>query len=235
VRFLSAGIGFTLALSGLAATNLVAGAAPLNISLPAQAPSYNLTLRQDGSETNQTLIHGNGVEFIAPIGFQGGSPSSDDTNLIITAATKLNPSMASFSKLLENDPSIFRAIAFSGSQESNTGAILISCPPFPASLSLEDIEEMTAKFLPSMMPGFKLSEHKIENVGSRQIAMFTLNASDRGVELQESIGLFREGDDIFQVTYVYAKQDSLQAKSIFNQIINTFKATPIATKTTPPI
>jgi hypothetical protein len=235
VRFLTAGIGFTLALSGLVAPNLVAGAEPLNISLPAQAPSYNLTLQQDKSATDRTVVRGNGVEFSAPIGFQGGSPSSDDTNRLIKAVTDLNPSLASFSKLLEKDPSIFRAIAFNTSEQSSPEVILISAPPFPASVPLEDIEAMLTEFLPSMMPGFKLSEHKIVNLGSRQIAMFTVNASDRGVQLQESIGLFREGDDIFQVTYAYAKKDSLQARSIFNQIVNTFKATPIATKTTTPI
>ena len=70
-----------------------------------------------------------------------------------------------------------------------------------------------------------LVDNQILNVGSRQIVRLSLDVNIQGIQLKESIGLFKTGNQIFQVTYVYDNESSPQAMPVFEQIINTFKAT----------
>jgi hypothetical protein len=227
VRFLHSGIGFNLALLGLSATNLTAIASPVTVPLD-RVSSHRLTLiQEDNTTSNLTVIKGNGVEFTAPAGFKGGQPSSADTKEIIAAATKLSPSMASFAKLVDNDPAFIRAMAFNTTQPDRPEVVLITRLPIPATVSMSELEEMMARVLPSMLPeSFKLVEHKVDTVGARQIVRLTVQANIQGATFKESIGLFREGNEIFQVTYVYDGAVARQAQPTFEQIINTFKAVP---------
>jgi hypothetical protein len=248
VRFLYSGIGFNLALLGMSATNLAAIASPATLppvgvgdSLPlgtasafAEAsplenrvvPSHQLTLLQDSRSTgNLTVIKGNGVEFTVPAGFKGGKPTSEETKAIIAAATELSPTMASFAKLVDGDPSFIRAMALNTTKPELPEVVLITRLPIPATVTMSELEATMAKVLPSMLPdSFKLVEHKLERVGSRQIVKLTVTADIQGATLKESIGLFREGNEVFQVTYVYSGASARQAQPTFEQIINTFKA-----------
>jgi hypothetical protein len=224
VRFLSSAIGFNLALLGLSATNLTAIASPA--TLPVDRVPQQLALTQNtGSNRELTVIKGNGIEFSVPAGFKGGQPSSAETQAIISAATKLSPSMASFAKLVDSDPAFIRAMAFNTTVPERPEVVLITRLPIPATISMSELEEMMAKVLPSMLPeSFKLVEHKLDKVGAREIVKLTVNASVQGATFKESIGLFREGNEIFQVTYVYDSASQRQAQPTFEQIISTFKA-----------
>jgi hypothetical protein len=216
VRFLYSGIGFYIAFQGLTA----AVAAPQSLPPTAQTPS-TLALLQ-----GKTVIQGNGVEFTVPSGFEGGVPSDAQTKAIATEATKMFPSMAAFGDLLKSDPNILRAIAINTTRADNPEIVMISRLPVPATVSLKEIEQMMSQMLPSMLPPeFKLVNSKITNVGARSIVLLTVDANVQGSKFRESIGLFREGDEIFQVTYVYANANSRQAMPIFRQMIGSFKAT----------
>ena len=175
---------------------------------------------------NLTIIRGNGVEFALPAGFKGGSPSSAETRATIAKTARMFPSMASLMQALDSDPAVIRAIATSTDPQKSPGMVIVTRLPIPASVSLEDLQAMMSKAIPSMLPPeFKLVETKIQNVGSRQIVKMGIDVDIQGSKLQESIGLFREGNEIFQVTYIYATENSPRAISVFTQIINTFKAT----------
>jgi hypothetical protein len=85
---------------------------------------------------------------------------------------------------------------------------------------------MMAKAFPSLLPPeFKLTEHKVDTVGSRQVARLLVTADIQGIKLQELVGLFVEGNEVFQVTYAYSEADSKQANRTFKQVVNSFKAT----------
>ena len=229
MRFLHSGIGFNLALCGLAVTNLAAIATPSPVTAVVH-PHANLAMWQGNSST---LIKGTGVEFTVPNGFQGGPPSSDDTKAITTEAAKMFPSMASFVKLLDTDPTFLRAVAIN-SAKKDPEIVLITRLPVPGNVPIEELHDMMAKILPSMLPPeFKLVDHKVDNVGARQIVRLTVDVNVQGAKFKESIGLFREGDEVFQVTYVYASENSQQALPIFDGIVTSFKAIP-TDPTTPP-
>jgi hypothetical protein len=74
-------------------------------------------------------------------------------------------------------------------------------------------------------PEFKLVDNKIVKVGSRQIVQMKVDINIKGTKIQELVGLFREGNEVFQVTYVYANKSPRQANLVFQQAINTFKVT----------
>jgi hypothetical protein len=229
VRFLYSGIGFNIALCGLAVTNLAAMAAPSPVPAVTLS-SASLAVLQDNS---QTTIEGTGVEFTVPNGFQGGPPSSSDTKAITTEAAKMFPSMASFVKMLDSDPTFLRAIAIN-SAKKDPEIVLITRLPVPGNVPIEELHDMMAKILPSMLPPeFKLVDHKVDNVGARQIVRLTVDVNVQGAKFKESIGLFREGNEVFQVTYVYANENIQQALPIFDGIITSFKAIP-TNPTTPP-
>jgi hypothetical protein len=230
VRVLYSGIGFNLALCGLAMTNFAASAAPAAVTMSPQSPS---ALAMSQSSTN-TIIKGTGVEFAVPNGFKGGPPSSSDTKAITDSAAKMFPSMASFVKLLDTDPTFLRAIAINTAQK-DPEIVLITRLPVPAEVSLDELHDMMAKILPSMLPPeFKLVEHKIENIGTREIVRLTVDADIQGSKFKESIGLFREGNEVFQVTYVYANENLQQALPIFEGIVTSFKAQPTTPAATTP-
>lgn len=212
---------FNIALFGLATSNLTANATPQSFANVDQTSNHNLTLLQRESDT---IIKGNGVEFVVPAGFKGGSPSDAQVRQITREAVKIAPSMAPFVKILDSDPSILRALAISTG--SNPEVIIISRLPLPGKVSIVEIEAMMAKAFPSLLPPeFKLTEHKVDTVGSRQIARLLVTADIQGVKAQELVGLFVEGNEVFQVTYAYAAADSKQANRNFNQVVNSFKAT----------
>ena len=225
MRFLYSGIGFNIALCGLAITNLAASAAPATVKIGSQSPS---AIAVSQGSTN-TIIKGTGVEFAVPSGFQGGPPSSTDTKTITDSAAKMFPSMASFVKLLDTDPTFLRAIAINTAQK-DPEIVLITRLPVPAEVPLNELHDMMAKILPSMLPPeFKLVDSKIDNIGTRQIVRLTVDANIQGSKFKESIGLFREGNEVFQVTYVYANENLQQAMPIFEGIVTSFKAQPTAT------
>ena len=218
MRFLYSGI-VNIALLGLSTVNLSAIAAtPPAASV--RVPTIDRIALYDSS-----TIKGNGVEFKLPAGFTGGSPSNAQTRATIAQTAKMFPSMASIMQVLESDPSIVRAIATSTDSQVPS-MVLVTRLPIPASVSLAEIQEMMAKFMPSMLPPeFTLVDNQILNVGSRQIVRLSIDVNIQGIQLKESIGLFKTGNQIFQVTYVYDNESSPQAMPVFEQIINTFKAT----------
>lgn len=226
MRFLYSGIGFNLVLLGLTATTLTTVAAPV----PASSFTHAPTARLAQHESDFTVIKGNGVEFTLPAGFTGGSPSNRDTKAMVRATARAIPSMASFVQVLDNDPAMLRAIAMSTNPQQSPSMVLVTRLSIPAHVSLADIQAMMAKFMPSVLPPeFKLVKNNIVNLGSRQIVQMGIDVNVRDVKLQESIGLFKEGNDIYQVTYVYATENARQASSVFKQTIDTFKVTPPAT------
>ncbi len=214
-------IFFNITLSGLATGNLAVNATPQPVTNIGQSFDRHLTLLQRESNT---VIKGNGVQFSVPAGFRGGSPSDEDVKQITTEAVKIAPSMASFVKILDSNPSILRALAISTGDKPEV--IMISRLPLLGKSSIVEIEAIMAKFFPSMLPpGFKLTEHKVDTVGSRQVARLLVDADVQGLKLQELVGLFIEGDEIFQVTYAYLPEDTKQANTIFKQVVNSFKVT----------
>ncbi|WP_309743075.1 MULTISPECIES: hypothetical protein [unclassified Chamaesiphon] len=231
MRFLYSGIGFNIALCGLAITNLAASAAPAPVTIGGSRSPSTMALSQ--SSTN-TIIKGTGVEFAVPSGFQGGPPSSTDTKTITDSAAKMFPSIASFVKLLDADPTFLRAIAINTAQK-DPEVVLITRLPVPADVSIDALHDMMAKTLPSMLPPeFKLIDSKIDNIGTRQIVRLTIDADIQGSKFKESIGLFREGNEVFQVTYVYANENLQQAIPIFEGIVTSFKAQPTTPAATTP-
>jgi hypothetical protein len=229
VRFLRFGLGLNIALLSLTVTNL---------SAVATTPPTVKTDRVDQIESthiagkNQTVIQGNGVRFSLPSGFQGGSPTSAQTKTLIAETVSKFPSMASFAKILDSDPTIIRAIA-TNPEAANPSIVLISRLPVPATTTLKDLQSTMAATMPAMLPPeFKLVDNRVTTVGSRQIVKMTVDINMNGLKIRESIGLFKEGKDTFQVTYVYSNDNSAQAMLVFAQIMNTFKAIPATTSPT---
>ncbi len=222
MRFQNLGLGLTMGLLGLHATNVAIAATPVTAPV-IQTHSVDRIALDNSTHT----IRGNGVEFKVPAGFKGGSPSSAQTKAALAETTKLFPSMASSIEAFYSNPTTIRAIAMNAdSQQSATSMVLVTCLPIPASVSLADIQETVVKVIPSMLPPeFKLVDTQLLNIGSRQIVRLDIDATIQGVQLKESIGFFKAGDRIFQVTYVYTNENTEQAMSIFNQVISTFKAT----------
>jgi hypothetical protein len=224
MRFSKSAIFFNIALCGLATGNLAANATPQSVSNVDQASNHNLALLQRGSES---VIKGTGIEFTVPAGFKGGSPSDDEVRKITTEAVKIAPSVAPFVKILDSNPSILRALAISTG--SNPEVIIVSRLPLPGKVSIVEMEAIMAKVFPSLLPPeFKLTEHKVDTVGSRQVARLLVTADIQGIKLQELVGMFIEGNEIFQVTYAYSAADFKQANTIFKQVINSFKVTSVS-------
>jgi hypothetical protein len=232
VRFLYTGIGFNIALLGLNLGNLAAVA-----TTPTVAPASESRIAQISStKSDRTIIRGNGVEFALPAGFEGGSPTSDFTKAMVAATAKKMPSMVSFVQVLDSDPTILRAIAMNANTSQDPSVVLVSRLPIPANVSLADLRDAMSTAMPTILPPeFKLVANKIANVGSRQIVQMEIDVNFQGAHIKESIGLFKEGNEIFQVTYVYASKNTQLAIPIFEQIISTFKATVTKPAQTPVI
>jgi hypothetical protein len=221
VRFLRPRLSFVLLILGL---NAVGSVAPVMAApIPPATKDKSIALTQN----DRAVIRGNGVEFTMPAGFVGGSPSSQQTKAAISAAAKAFPSMASFVQIIDNDPSILRAIATNTSAPDNPSVALVTRLPVPADVSLASIQQMMATSMPAMLPPqFKLVENNLRNLGTRQIVQLGIDIDYQGVKLKQTIGLFKEGDEVYQVTYVYAPETAPQATTIFQQILSTFKVVP---------
>jgi hypothetical protein len=223
VRLLHSGIGFNLALLGLSATvNPAAIAATPTADSTANTPSLSWVATQ---KSDRTTIKGNGIEITLPAGFQGGSPSSAETKAIISAASKKFPSMASFMKVLESDPDTLRAIA-TNTSSGNPSVVLVSRLPLPAGTTLEQIQAAMKQSIASMLPPeFKVIDNRIITIGGRKVVKISIDADIDGVTIKEAVGLFRDGKNVFQVTYVYPSGNAKQAIAGFNNAIVSFKST----------
>lgn len=221
MRFLRPRLGFQIALLGI---SVATAAAPVMAeAVPPTTAVRSIALYQ----SDRTVIRGNGVEFTMPAGFQGGSPSSQQTKAAIFAAAKAFPSIASFVQIMDNDPSILRAIATNTNTPGNPSAALVTRLPIPSDVSLESLQQMMARSMPAMLPPeFKLVDNQLRSVGSRQIVQLGIDIDYQGVKLQQTIGLFKAGNEVYQVTYVYSPETASQATTIFQQMLSTFKVIP---------
>lgn len=230
MRLIQSGIIFTIGLCVFNSIDLTAVATQLPDRLVSQAPSSSLAIqgtKELASTNTQMVIEGNGVKFTVPAGFKGGVPDGAEIKEFITEAAKMMPSLGSMIQLIGNNPEFFRAIAIKINPQGDTDLFLVNQLPIPANVTLEEIREAMSKAIPSMLPPeFKLVSSKVTNVGSRQIVQLTVDINIQGMKMKESIGLFKQGDEIFQVTHVYLQKDSQRSASIFEQVINTFQVTP---------
>jgi hypothetical protein len=223
MRFLSALTGFNIALFSLNIGNWTAVAASVPVEPHTQMPGIN---RLAIHKSKQTVIKGNGMEFSLPIGFKGGAASGDLVKTMVDAVASEMPSMLPFMAALEKDPSIFRAFAIDINSQQNPSLFLVNILPVPANMSLEELRSGMSQAMSSALPPeFKLVDNKIVKVGSRQIVQMKVDVNIKGTQIRELVGLFREGNEVFQVTYVYFNKSPRQANLIFQQAIRTFKAT----------
>lgn len=221
MRFISAVMGFNIALLGLNASNMTA------IATIAPSTSVAKIDRLAIAKSKQTIIKGNGVEFTVPAGFKGGSPSSSFVKEMIAATAKVMPSMLPFVQTLDSDPSILSAIAIDTSSSQDPSLILVNRLPVPANISLAELRDAMSKMMPSVLPPeFKLVDNRITKIKSRQIVQMKVEIDFQGGRIEELVGLFKEGDDVFQLTYVHGDRNSRQANLVLQQAIDTFKATP---------
>jgi hypothetical protein len=223
MRFFSALMGFNIVLFSLNVGNLTAVATSVPVAPNTQMTGID---RLAIHKSKQAVIKGNGMEFILPAGFKGGAASSDLVKTMIDAVASEIPSMLPFMAALEKDPSIFRAFAIDINSKRDPSLFLVNSLPVPANMSLEELRSGMSEGMSSALPPeIKLVNSKIVKVGSRQIVQMRVDANIKGTRIQELVGLFREGNEVFQVTYVYANKSPQQANLIFQQAIGTFKAT----------
>jgi hypothetical protein len=223
MRFFSAVMGFNIVLFSLSVGNLAGVATSVPVVPNTQMTGIN---RLAIHKSKQTVIKGTGMEFILPTGFKGGAASGDLVKTMIDAVASEIPSMLPFMAALEKDPSIFRAFAIDMDSRQNPSLFLVNSLPVPANMSLEELRSGMSESMSSVLPPeFKLVDNKIVKVGSRQIVQMKVDINIKGTKIQELVGLFREGNEVFQVTYVYANKSPRQANLVFQQAINTFKVT----------
>jgi hypothetical protein len=223
VRFGNFGLGLTMGCFALNLTQMAIAATPA----PAPVTQAPISDRLAIYDTTYTTIRGNGVEFKLPTGFKGGSPSSTQTQAVLNETAKLFPSMASSLEIFYSNPEVIRAIATdTDARQTSASMVLVTCLPIPASVSLAEIQEAMVKVIPSALPPeFKLVDNQVIQIGSRQIVRLDIDATIQGIKIKESIGFFKAGGKIFQVTYVYGNENADRAMPIFEQMISTFKAT----------
>jgi hypothetical protein len=223
MRFFSALTGFNIVLFSLNVGNL----ATVATSVPV-APNTQMTGidRLAIHKSQQTVIKGTGMEFILPTGFKGGATSGGFAKTMIDAVASEMPSMLPFMAALEKDPSMFKAFAIDVNSNQNPSLFLVNSLPLPANMSLEELRAGMSEGMSSILPPeFKLIDSKIVKVGSRQIVQMRVDINIKGTQIRELVGLFREGNEVFQVTYVYANKSPRQANVVFQQAIDTFKVT----------
>jgi hypothetical protein len=223
MRLLISGLGLNIALCGLLSPNLASAAPTSPVSLlPATSQQLELT----PTASNQgTLIQGNGVEFAVPKGFEGGAPSSEQTKTLMQETVRMFPTMASFVEMLDRDPTAFRAIAMNTSATSNPSIVLVTRLPVTNSISLKELESAMSKMMPGMLPqGFKLTDSRVTTIGDRQIVKLSISGNIQGFKFRESIALLKEGDEVFQITYVFDEKKATQARPVFDRMVSTFKA-----------
>jgi hypothetical protein len=223
MRFFSAVMGFNIVLLSLNVGNYAAVATSVPVASNTQKTGVD---RLAIHKSKQTVIKGTGMEFILPTGFQGGAASGDLVKTMIDAVASEMPSMLPFMAALEKDPSIFKAFAIDMSSKQDPSLFLVNVLPVPANISLEELRSGLSESMSSILPPeFKLVDNKIVKVGSRQIVQMKVDINIKGTKIQELVGLFREGNKVFQVTYVYANKSPRQANLVFQQAIDTFKVT----------
>jgi hypothetical protein len=223
MRFFSALTGFSIALVSLNVGNLTAVATSVPVEPNTQMSGID---RLAIHKSKQTVIKGTGMEFILPSGFKGGAASGDLVKTMVDAVASEMPSMLPFMAALEKDPSIFRAFAIDTNSKQNPSLFLVNSLPVPANMSLGELSAGMSQAMSSVLPPeFKLVDNKIVKVGSRQIVQMKVDINIKDTQIQELVGLFREGNEVFQVTYVYTNKSPRQANLIFQQAIETFKAT----------
>jgi hypothetical protein len=223
MRLLISGLGLNIALCGLLSPNLAIAAptSPVTI-LPATSQQLELTSR---SSNQGTVIQGNGVEFTVPKGFEGGAPSSAQTKMLMQETVRMFPSMSTFVEMLDRDPTAFRAIAMNTSATSNPSIVLVTRLPVSAAISLQELEAAMSKMMPGMLPaGFQLTDSRLVTIGNRQIVKLSIAGNVRGFKFKESIALLKQGDEIFQITYVFDEKKATQARPVFERMVSTFKA-----------
>lgn len=223
MRFTDIGLGLTIGCLALNLTNVAIAATPTPAPV-SQVPSVDRVAIYDSTNTT---IRGNGVEFKLPAGFKGGSPSSAQTQAVLAETAKIFPSMASSLEAFYSNPELIRAIATdTDARQTSSSMVLVTCLPIPASVSLAEIQAAMVKVIPSALPPeFKLVDNQVLQIGSRQIVRLDIDATIQGTKIKESIGFFKAGGKIFQVTYVYGSENADRAMPIFEQMISTFKAT----------
>ncbi len=231
MRFLLSGLSLNLVLFGAIQPHL-AVAAPVVSATSPQLHSLQLTPDLDAVDEGK-LIRGNGVEFVAPAGFKGGSPSEAQVKTLVRETAKVLPSMASFVQLLDNNPDALRALAID-SDKSQGSAVLVQKLPITADISLEALHQSMVEIMPKMLPAeVKLVGSRIVKIGSRNIVKMELEFDIQGLKLNESMGLIKEGNDVYQVVYAFAPQIAPQASTNFERMIRTFKVTPVTPSTSP--
>jgi hypothetical protein len=179
------------------------------------------------------VVSGNGVELLLPTGFSGGDPSQQQTQVILQETAKLFPKQADILKTFETNPAILRLLAVNfgtAAQPAPPQVVIVAKLPVPPGVSVADIHSQMAQAFGQILPSsFKLSDHRVATVGGREIAQFTVNANLKGVQLQEMIGIFKQGEDVFQVVYVMSKDATKGTTPAmmgnFEQMIRTFKVT----------
>jgi hypothetical protein len=243
MRYILSAIGLNIVLCGLISPNFSAVAAPIastasvgggKVSMlePTAArqkdrlPISDLTASQ--KSTQGTTIQGNGVEFTAPAGFKGGSPTSAQTQAIVGETARLFPSLASLVQGLQSNPNFFRAIAMNtDTSEATPSIVLITRLPVAGSISLKTLQETMSQSMPAILPPeFKLVDSRVVTIGDRQIVRLSIDGNIQGAKFKESIGLLKAGDEIYQITYVFSPDNAKQSRSIFEQMVRTFKTTP---------
>ncbi len=229
MRFLISGLGLNIALWGVLVPQL-AVAAPIPPLTESQASGDGLTI----IETEGTLIRGNGVEFTAPTGFQGGSPSSSQVKEIVRETARLFPSFSSFIETIDR-PGVLRALAIDVSA-TNIGAVLVQRIAIPAEISLADLHQAMATTLPTMLPtNVKVVDSQVVTIGDRQLIKIEIEAKVGGMSVNETMALVKEGNEMFQVVYAFDRQNAVRARQDFDLIMRTFRAIPTARVISPVI
>jgi hypothetical protein len=196
--------------------------------IPSIVGARPIGLLAAASETS-TMVQGNGVALLLPAGFSGGDPSASQTQAILQETAKLFPKQAEILQTFQNDPSILRLLAINfgtpGQPSATPQLVLVAKLPVPPSLSISEIHSQMTEAFGQVLPGdFKLTDHRVATVGGREIAQFTVDASLKGTQLKEVIGLFRQGQDVYQVVYVGSQSETTQFMANFEQMIRSFKA-----------
>jgi hypothetical protein len=196
--------------------------APVSAKLASSAPV-----------NSENIIQGNGVQMSLPNGFSGGDPTQSQTKILLKETARQFPNLAPFMKMIELDPSILRLIAFhEGSPAPAPTAaqvVIVARLSIPAGVSITDIHEKMVKAFPTLLPtSFQLVDHQVTRVADRQVARFTIDADIQGTSLREVLGIFKQGEAVYQVVYVVPKNAAPQTLSSFEQMIRTFKASDSA-------
>jgi hypothetical protein len=232
-------VGLSLTLGSCLGAGAVLGAPSITPPVSAfETPTGSLRLAPASAKlassapvTSENIIQGNGVQLALPNGFSGGDPTQSQTKILLKETARQFPNLAPFMKMIELDPAILRLIAFHAGSPAPTAAqvVLVARLPIPAGVSITDIHEKMVEAFPTLLPkSFQLVDHQVTSVADRQVVRFTIDADIQGTSLREVIGIFKQGEAVYQVVYVVPKDAASQTLSNFEQMIRTFKASDLA-------